>query len=99
MRKSQETKNKSQEPRAKSPRCRLRREFSLPGCSLLQVRQLPGLVEHRFLRTVEAEECEPLLPGRSVDPVGFLSGRRYRSEIDIYRAVRILLRFLVRIDF
>src|SRR5262249_57527171 len=78
---------------------RLRRQFSLPGCGLLQVRQLPSLVEHRFLRAVEAEEREPLLPGRSVDPVGFFSGWCYRSGIDIYGAVRILLWFLVRIDF
>src|SRR5262245_29709921 len=78
---------------------RLRRQFSLSSRSLLQVRQLPSLVEDGFLRTVEAEEREPRLAGRCVDPVGFLAGWRHRPEVDIHRPIGILLRFLVRIDF
>ena len=52
--------------------------------------QLPGLVEERLQRAVEAEDREPALAGNGPDPVLLL--RLIRAEVDVDRAVGIDLR-------
>src|SRR5262249_24766389 len=62
------------------------------GGLLLDVRQLPGLVEERLLRTVEAEEDLEPSPGSGGDPVRLLAFGGLRPEVDVDRAVGVLLK-------
>jgi hypothetical protein len=57
----------------------------------LDIRQYPGLVEERLLRTIEAEEDLKLDARLSRNPVRLLARRRFGSEVDVHRAVGILL--------
>src|SRR6185295_4058962 len=58
---------------------------------LLDVRQPPRLLEQRLLRAVEAEEnLEPSVGARG-NPVRFLAVRGFRAEVDVHRAVVVLL--------
>jgi hypothetical protein len=74
--------------------CRL----AIPGISsrrpskhFFDIRQFPCLVEEGLLRAVEAEEDFEFSIGVGRDPVGFFAGRGFRSEVDIYGTVAVLL--------
>jgi len=50
----------------------------------------PALVEERFLGTVEAQDSEPALARKSLDPVRLLGfGRLRRAEVHVGRAVGV----------
>src|ERR1700739_3598871 len=49
----------------------------------------PSLVKPRFKRTVETQDRIPSLAGDGLHPIVFLVGRSLRSEINIYRTIRI----------
>src|SRR5262245_24407816 len=88
-------------PRRSCAECRVEsRASALPRGSLhlLDVRQLPALVEVRFGRAVEAEDREPAAVWQCLDPVLLLAGRQLRAEVDVDRSVRVLLRIGIHAD-
>src|SRR5262249_21179580 len=58
---------------------------------LLDIRQLPGLLEQSLGRSIEAEDKFEALPRLGRNPVRLLAGRRLGAEVDIDRAVVVLL--------
>jgi hypothetical protein len=55
-----------------------------PGCllfDLLELARLPGSVERRPLRPIEAEVGEPALAGDRLDPSAFLAGWSLGAEV------------------
>ena len=57
----------------------------------LDIRHLPGLVEQRFLWTIEAGQDLEAPIGVSRNPVRFSSCRRCGTEVDIDRTIDVLL--------
>src|SRR6266545_3327309 len=61
------------------------------GRNVLDVRQLPRLVEQRLLRTIEAEEDFEFPTRARGNPVRLLAGRHFGPEVDIHRTVAVRL--------
>src|SRR5208283_4723311 len=65
--------------------------------TLLDVIQLPGLVEESLLRAVETEDGEPAFAGDRSKPV-LASAGRLRAKVDVGSAVRVLHRLIHRVQ-
>src|SRR5215468_5691736 len=57
----------------------------------LDVRTLPGLVKQRLFGTIEAEQDFELSASAGWDPIRFFARQGLRTEIDVNRAVDVLL--------
>jgi len=55
---------------------------------LLKITGLPGSIEGRSIRAVQAEVDEPAVSGIGLDPLPFFTGRRVGAEVEIGRSRR-----------
>src|SRR5215469_6244982 len=69
--------------------------LGLPDGCQFDVRQPPGLVEQRFLGSIETEKNLEFAFRFRGDPVGVLAHRRLWAKVDIYRTVCALLEIKV----
>src|ERR1019366_6721737 len=69
---------------------------AVSGFDLLDIARLPAFADRCLRRAVEPQNREVALAGRGREPVGFLAGRRLRSEVEIDAAVGILHRLVTR---
>src|ERR1700722_692492 len=75
------------------------RHLSSSGYGLLDVRQLPRLVEECFIWVVQTETAEPTPTRRGVNPVRLLACWWLRTEVDVDRTVGVFLhRLVIRIE-
>src|SRR5262245_27868036 len=65
------------------------RHSCLLCCNLLNVRQLPCLVEQRLLGAVQAEQNFKFSAGARRHPVGLLACRSLGAEVNVYRSIGI----------
>src|SRR5262245_39729542 len=63
---------------------------------LLDVAGNPTLVDRRFGRCVETQDCEVAPPGRCREPIALLAGRRGRAEAQDRGAIRLPIVLVAR---